>query len=180
MMKYMANSQENPHSYPLYSAHSDLNSFILYNDGDTREKIVELEEDTLDLKEGQEIAEAERKKNVISEELPVDFWSMDFDGAISKEGVGAGVWLQNNKSGYLKNHSYKLNFQWTNNIVEYEALMPGLELLKKVGAKQIMVRGDSELIIKQIKGEYEEKHPRLRAYMNVVLDALKCFTEVDL
>jgi hypothetical protein len=43
-----------------------------------------------------------------------------------------------------------------------------------------MVRGDSELIIKQTKGEYAEKHPHLRAYRNVVLDSLKCFTKVDL
>jgi ribonuclease HI len=48
-----------------------------------------------------------------------------------------------------------------------------LKLLKKVGAKQIMVRGDSELIIKQIKSEYEAKHPILRAYRNVALDALQ-------
>jgi hypothetical protein len=58
--------------------------------------------------------------------------------------------------------------------------MLGLKLLKRVGAKQIMVRGDSELIIKQIKGEHAVKHPRLRAYRNVVLDAFRCFTEVDL
>jgi ribonuclease HI len=58
--------------------------------------------------------------------------------------------------------------------------MLGLNLLKKVGAKQIMVRGDSELIIKQIKGEYAAKHPCLRAYRNATLDALKCFNEVDL
>jgi hypothetical protein len=43
-----------------------------------------------------------------------------------------------------------------------------------------MVRGDFELIIKKIKGEYLAKHPRLRAYKNVFLDALRCFTEVDL
>jgi ribonuclease HI len=79
---------------------------------------------------------------------------MDFDGAISKEGAGAGVWFHNHKSRYLDNHSYKLNFQCTNNLAEYKSLMLGLKLLKKVGAKQIMVRGDSELIIKQIKGEY--------------------------
>jgi hypothetical protein len=58
--------------------------------------------------------------------------------------------------------------------------MLGLKLLKKVGAKKIMVRGDSELIIKQIKGEYAAKHPRLRAYRNAALDDLKCFNEVDL
>jgi adenylate cyclase class IV len=43
-----------------------------------------------------------------------------------------------------------------------------------------MVRGDSELIIKKIKGEYATKHPRLRTYRNDVLDSLQCFTEVDL
>jgi ribonuclease HI len=105
---------------------------------------------------------------------------MDFDGAVSKEGVGAGVWVHNHKARYSETHSYKLNFQCTNNIGEYEALILGLKLLKKLGAKRIMVRGDSELIIKQIKGEYSAKHPRLRAYRNDVLDFLQCFTEIDL
>jgi ribonuclease HI len=180
LMKYMVSSQEKPHNYPLYFAHSDLDSFILYNDGDTKEQITQLEEDTSGPDEGQEIIEVERKKNVITEELPADFWGMDFDGAVSKEGARVGVWLHNHRTKYSENHSYKLNFQCTNNITEYEALMLGLKLLKRVGAKQIMVRGDSELIIKQIKGEYAVKHPRLRAYRNAVLDALRCFTEVDL
>jgi hypothetical protein len=175
-MKYMVSSQERPHNYPLYSAHSDLDSFILYNDGDMEERDAQLEEDTLDPKEGQRITEVKGREIVISEELPAEFWSMDFDGAVRKEGAGAGVWFHNNKTRYSESHSYKLNFQCTNNIAEYEALMLGLKLLKKVGAKQIMVRGDSELIIKQIKGEYATKHPRLRAYRNVVLDALQCFT----
>jgi hypothetical protein len=105
---------------------------------------------------------------------------MDFDGAVSKEGARVGVWLHNHRTRYSENHSYKLNFQCTNNIAEYEALMLDLKLLKRVGAKQIMVRGDSELIIKQIKGEYVVKHPCLRAYRNFVLDALRCFTKVDL
>jgi ribonuclease HI len=117
---------------------------------------------------------------VISGELPADFWSMDFNGDASKEGAGAGIWLHNHRSRYSENHSYKLNFQCTNNITKYEDLMLSLKLLKKVGAKQIMVRGDSKLIIKQIKSEYATKHPHLRAYRNVVLDALKCFTKVDL
>jgi ribonuclease HI len=93
---------------------------------------------------------------------------MDFDGDVSKEGAGEGVWLHNHKSRYSENHSYKLNFQCTNNIAKYESLMLGLKLLKKVGTKQIMVRGDSELVIKQIKGDYATKHRRLRAYRNVV------------
>jgi ribonuclease HI len=180
LMKYMVSSQEKSHNYPLYFTHSDFDSFILYNDGDTEEKNTQMGEYTSGPDEGQEIIEVERKKNVITEELTTDFRSMDFDGAVSKEGAGVGVWLHNRRTRYSENHSYKLIFQCTNNIAEYEALMLGLKLLKRVGAKQIMVRGDSKLIIKQIKGEYATKHPRLSAYRNVVLDALRCFTEVDL
>ena len=53
-----------------------------------------------------------------SEELPADFWSMDFDGSVRKEGARARVWLHNHRSRYLEIHSYKLNFQCTNNIAE--------------------------------------------------------------
>jgi len=179
-MKYMVRSQEKPHNYPLYSTHSDLDSFILYNDGGLEGQIAQLEHDSPDLKEDKAITKLRNTAIVGSEEVPTEFWSMDFDGAMSKEGVGARVWMYNNKLKYLESHSYKLNFQCTNNIDEYEALMLGLKLLKKVGAKQIVVRGDSELIIKKIKGDYATKHPRLRAYRNVVLDALQCFNEIDL
>jgi hypothetical protein len=170
-MKYMVSSQDKPQNYPLYSTHSNLVLFILYTDGDTEEHETMVMEDTSSRDEGPEIREVAKMKNVITEELPTDFWSMDFDRAVSKEGAGVGVWLHNHRNRYSENHSYKLNFQCTNNIAEYEALMLGLKLLKKVGAKQIMVRGDSELIIKQVKGEYATKHPRLRAYRNAILDA---------
>jgi hypothetical protein len=36
-MKYMVSSEEKMHKYPLYFVHSDLDSFILYNDGDVEE-----------------------------------------------------------------------------------------------------------------------------------------------
>jgi hypothetical protein len=87
LMKYMVSSQEKPHNYPLYSAHSDLDSFILYNDGDLEEQIAQLEDDTPDSKEDKAITEVRNTATVESEELPADFWSMDFDGAVSKEGV---------------------------------------------------------------------------------------------
>jgi hypothetical protein len=75
-MKYMVSSQEKPHNYPLYSVHSDLDSFILYNDGDMGEQDTQLVKDTSSQDEGQEIIEVEKMKNVITEELPADLWSM--------------------------------------------------------------------------------------------------------
>ena len=57
-------------------------------------------EETSSQDEGQEIIEVARMKNVITEELPADFWSMDFDGVVSKEGAGDGVWLHNHRNRY--------------------------------------------------------------------------------
>jgi hypothetical protein len=112
-----------------------MDSFILYNDGDVEEQIAQVEDVTDDSKESKSIIETRKVEAVEREEMPVDFWSMDFNGAMSKEGARAGVWLHNHKSRYSESHYYKLNFQCTNNVVEYEALMLGLKLLRKVGAK---------------------------------------------
>jgi len=50
----------------------------------------------------------------------------------------------------------------TNNVAEYRALITGLEKARELGAKKITIRGDSELIIKQMKGEYRVKHPDMK------------------
>ena len=101
---------------------------------------------------------------------------MSFDGSCGKAGSGVGVWIHNTNQG----HSYKLYFQCTNNIAEYEALLLWLQVLKIIGAKRIYVLGDFELIIKQIKGEYSAKNPRLREYRNAALDLLKTFEKYEL
>ena len=49
--------------------------------------------------------------------------------------------------------SCKLAFECSNNEVEYEALIFDLKILKKLGAKNSYVYGDSELVIKQVEGE---------------------------
>ena len=101
---------------------------------------------------------------------------MSFDGSCRKAGSGASVWIHTTNIG----HSYKLYFQCTNNIAEYEALLLGLHLLKDLGTKKISLQGDSELIIRKIKGEYSSKNPILREYMNFSLDLLKTFEKYDL
>jgi ribonuclease HI len=50
----------------------------------------------------------------------------------------------------------------TNNVAEYKALVTALQEAKKLGAKKVVIRGDSELVIKQMRGEYRVKHPDLR------------------
>ena len=50
----------------------------------------------------------------------------------------------------------------TNNVAEYRALITALEEAKKLGAKKLLIRGDSELIVKQMRGEYRVKNADLR------------------
>jgi ribonuclease HI len=49
----------------------------------------------------------------------------------------------------------------TNNVAEYTALVTAIEQAKKLGARRIRIRGDSELVIRQMTGVYRVKHPDL-------------------
>ena len=49
----------------------------------------------------------------------------------------------------------------TNNVAEYTALVRGLELAAELGLKKLAVFSDSELLVKQMAGEYRVKHPDL-------------------
>jgi ribonuclease HI len=58
-------------------------------------------------------------------------WIIYFDGSYLKEGVGVGVVLISPKIEEI-HLSYKLEFEATNNLVEYEALILGLEAARKM------------------------------------------------
>jgi ribonuclease HI len=50
----------------------------------------------------------------------------------------------------------------TNNVAEYRGLILALEKAKEIGAKKLLIRGDSELIIRQMLGQYRVKNPDLK------------------
>jgi ribonuclease HI len=50
----------------------------------------------------------------------------------------------------------------TNNVAEYRAVLLGIELARELGAREVELIGDSELIVKQVKGEYRVKDPGLQ------------------
>src|SRR4030095_7464019 len=50
----------------------------------------------------------------------------------------------------------------TNNVAEYRALITALPKAKELGARRIAIRGDSELVVKQMRGEYRVKNEGLR------------------
>jgi ribonuclease HI len=65
------------------------------------------------------------------------------------------------------------DIDYTNNVCEYEALVLGLEDARKLKIENLVVYGDAELIVKQIKKLYQAKHPRLRSYINCAWDLIE-------
>jgi ribonuclease HI len=63
----------------------------------------------------------------------------------------------------------------TNNVAEYRALLRGLELARALGADEVEVVGDSELVAKQVAGQYKVKHAGLRPLHAEALRALAGF-----
>lgn len=63
----------------------------------------------------------------------------------------------------------------TNNVAEYKALLLGIERAAALGASEIELVGDSELVVKQVKGEYKVKDATMRELHAEVKQALRGF-----
>ena len=63
----------------------------------------------------------------------------------------------------------------TNNVAEYRALLAGIELAAEQGATELELVGDSELVVKQLRGEYRVKDAGLKPLYAEVRSALKDF-----
>lgn len=68
----------------------------------------------------------------------------------------------------------------TNNQAEYEALIRGLETATKYGFDEIVVKGDSQLIVKQVKGAWNTNDPELKEKRIRVRELLKEFDDWSL
>jgi ribonuclease HI len=69
------------------------------------------------------------------------------NGAYTLKGAGAGVVLIPPECDMLK-YVIQIEFPATNNIAEYEGLVTGLRLAKELGIRRLLIRGDSQLVIK--------------------------------
>ena len=63
----------------------------------------------------------------------------------------------------------------TNNVAEYRAVLLGLDRVRQLGADEVEVINDSELVARQIGGAYKVKHPGLRPLYQQTMEALRDF-----
>lgn len=65
----------------------------------------------------------------------------------------------------------------TNNVAEYRALLRGIELAAEHGATEVELFGDSELVVKQVRGEYRVKDVNLKPLHAEARSRLSAFSE---
>jgi len=75
--------------------------------------------------------------------------------------AAAGFVLTDKKAKVLEAKGLFLG-EATNNVAEYTAIIKGLEAAKQIGAKKVLVFSDSELLVKQVNGEYKVKSDKIR------------------
>ncbi|MEA2224758.1 MAG: ribonuclease [Solirubrobacteraceae bacterium] len=94
-------------------------------------------------------------------------------GARGNPGPAAAAVVIESSDGQLLGEHAQLLGRTTNNVAEYRALLLGLERARELGASEVEVVGDSELIAKQVLGEYKVKNEALRPLHKEATSALR-------
>jgi ribonuclease HI len=94
-------------------------------------------------------------------------WTVFCDGSWGSFGAGAAAIIVS-PSKVRTSYAAKLQFQCTNNIAEYEALLLGLRKLKAMGVRRAVLKSDSQVITGQVDKSSKVKNPGLEKYYDMV------------
>ena len=97
-------------------------------------------------------------------------------GARGNPGPAAAGAVLSSPDGDVLDEASELLGVATNNVAEYRGLLLGLARAKSLGATEVEVVNDSELIAKQVNGDYKVKHAAMRP---LYLDAMAALREFD-
>jgi ribonuclease HI len=103
-------------------------------------------------------------------------WLLMVDGASrgNPGDAGCGAVILNDKGTVIEELSRYLG-RTTNNVAEYEGLLMGLEALLRLGAARIVVQSDSQLLVRQLNGEYRVKDEKLKILYGRAIRLLRQF-----
>ena len=93
--------------------------------------------------------------------------------------AGIGVVIEDERGQVLKEVSQFVGRK-TNNQAEYMALIQGLEAVAEYQADAVLARLDSELLVRQLRGEYKVKSPLLKPLMRQVRELLARYKVVGI
>ena len=95
------------------------------------------------------------------------WWTLNVDGASRQTGAGLGLQLKA-LTGEVIEQAIHLNFPSSNNKAEYEAMIAGLDLTISMSLEKIIIRSDSQLVVRQVNGEYETRDQCMTKYVSLI------------
>ncbi|MFI5004511.1 MAG: ribonuclease HI family protein [Solirubrobacterales bacterium] len=96
-------------------------------------------------------------------------------GARGNPGPAAAACVVSDPDGEILEERARLLGTATNNVAEYRALLLGLERARALGATEVVLVNDSELVAKQVRGIYKVKHAAMRPLHSEAMAALREF-----
>jgi ribonuclease HI len=93
--------------------------------------------------------------------------------------AGIGIVIKHQKGQTVK-QLYKYIGQTTNNVAEYTAFIYALQEALILGLKDVVVNSDSELLVKQLNGEYKVKNSNLKSYYEQFLHLRIGFNKLEI
>jgi ribonuclease HI/probable phosphoglycerate mutase len=122
-------------------------------------------------------------QNRIDKQLDIDVgyvtvtpWKLHFDGLSCRNSCGVGIIIISPSGAIFEALSW-LDHKCTNNQIEYEALLFGLQILHDMGVKHVEAYGDSLLVVHQVSKVCQCLSGSLNAYLDKCLDIISCMDE---
>jgi ribonuclease HI len=116
----------------------------------------------------------------VQDEVEKMLFEMYFDGCSKgnpgPSGAGAVLYQDGKEMDCV---AFYVGDAETNNVAEYQGLIGGLQLAKEKGVSELYVRGDSQLVIRQMRGEYQVKSPSLQKYHGIAMELARSFAKIE-
>ncbi|XP_071739877.1 uncharacterized protein [Rutidosis leptorrhynchoides] len=106
-------------------------------------------------------------------------WDLFTDGASCAEGAGVGLVLAS-PSGEEHTYALRFNFDVTNNEAEYEALLAGLNIARKMNITKLRAFTDSQLVANQFNGSFEAHDSSMQKYLQLLKELAVRFKHFEL
>ena len=107
-------------------------------------------------------------------DIPKYDFKLQFDGGSrgnpGVSGCGSVIFKNNNEMWNV--HKF-IGTDKTNNEAEYMGLLYGIKGCIELGIDELLIQGDSQIIINQIKGDFKVNSPKLKPYHTCIMDLLK-------
>ncbi|XP_027161349.1 uncharacterized protein LOC113762211 [Coffea eugenioides] len=123
--------------------------------------------------------EGQESTSALAEVSTPHLWMLYVDGSSNGDGSGAGLLLEG-PQGEVCSYVLRFDFPTTNNEAEYEVLIAGLQLARRLGAQRIHVRSDSQLVVCQVLGEYEAKDETMQRYLSKIHQLIAYFESFEI